>query len=68
MSDIRQSQNWATYLTSLGWQAEVIDGVFVYTKKLLGATLIKVQRPEQLTEEAVKKIETFTIKKKTLFL
>ena len=68
MADIRQSHKWANYLTSLGWHAEVIDGVFVYTKKLLGATLIKVQRPEKLTEVVVKKIETFAIKEKALFL
>lgn len=49
MRDLRQSPLWAKYLEQIGWEAEKIDGNFIYFKRIpfLG-TLIKFQRPEKI--------------------
>ncbi len=60
MKDIRQTKNYANYLSKIGWKIEKIDRVYVFVKKfpLIGSVL-KIQRPEKLNFQ---KIETLTKK------
>ena len=52
MIDIRQSKNYADYLSQLGWIIEGIDGVNYYIKKFpLIGSVIKIQRPEKINYE-----------------
>lgn len=48
MQDIRQSKEYARYLSRIGWNVEKIDKVSVFVKKfpLIGSVL-KIQRPGQ---------------------
>src|SRR3990172_13077901 len=57
MIDIRQTLRYATYLTSIGWKVERIDGVNYFIKKfpLIGA-LLKIQRPEKIDFNTVDKL------------
>lgn len=54
MFDIRQTKNYADYLSQTGWIVEEIDGVYYYIKKLpfIGC-VIKVQRPEKINYEDI---------------
>ena len=48
MIDIRQSKNYADYLSSIGWIVERIDGINYFIKKFpLIGSIIKIQRPEK---------------------
>jgi lipid II:glycine glycyltransferase (peptidoglycan interpeptide bridge formation enzyme) len=55
MIDIRQSKNYASYLTFLGWKVEKIEGInyFVKTLPLIGSVL-KVQRPKRIDFKQIK--------------
>ena len=49
MIDIRQSKNYANYLSSLGWKVERIKGINYFIKKIpLIGYVLKLQRPEKL--------------------
>lgn len=49
MKDIRQTQDYANYLSSMGWKVETIGGVNYFIRKLpVIGSFIKVQRPEKL--------------------
>jgi hypothetical protein len=66
MLDIRQSKNYADYLSSIGWIVERIDNVNYFIKKFpLIGSVIKIQRPEHLdiqtTRQLGKKYKTFQI-------
>lgn len=56
--DLRQSQNYASFLKKQGWIVERINNINYFIKRLsiIGAVL-KVQRPEKLDLELIKKIE-----------
>lgn len=56
--DLRQSPNYAQYMRSLGWIVE--NGVFI--KKLWLTSIVKIQRPEKINLEILKKYHPFLIK------
>jgi len=66
MIDIRQSKNYANYLSSLGWKVERIKEVNYFIRKfpIIGSVL-KIQRPEEInfkiTEQLAKKHHAFQI-------
>jgi len=57
MIDIRQSKNYANYLTSLGWKVERIKEINYFLKKfpLIGSVL-KIQRPEKIDLTSINRI------------
>src|SRR3990167_9669157 len=49
MHDIRQSKNYANYLSSLGWKVERIKEVNHLIKELpIIGSVLKIQRPEKI--------------------
>lgn len=47
--DIRQTKNYAQYLSKLGWKAEKIDNTYCYIKKMpIIGGFCKIQRPDNL--------------------
>ncbi len=67
MLDIRQSDEWASYLKSIGWNVDNVNGTYIYSKKvpILGS-VTKIQRAgkgldlEKL-EKILKKRRTFGV-------
>src|SRR3989344_5865181 len=59
MEDLRQSQQWATYLSYLGWQTEKIGSIFAYIKSLgIFGSVIKINRAAILPSAAnIKKLQ-----------
>lgn len=60
MKDVRQSKQFAAYLSNIKWTILTIDGVFVYVKPLFGIGFVKIQRPPknisfEKTKKALKK-------------
>ena len=57
MRDIRQSKNYAEYLTSQGWIVERIDKINYFIRKIpvLGSVL-KIQRPEKIDFKSVNQL------------
>ena len=57
MKDIRQSQLYAKYLESIGWQTKKIEGNYIFVKKfpVLG-NFVKIQRPKKLTKTFINKV------------
>lgn len=57
MRDIRQSQNYASYLQKIGWKVERIKNTNYFLKKLpLIGYLLKVQRPEKIEIDVIDKL------------
>lgn len=58
MIDIRQSKNYAEYLTSQGWIVERIDNINYFIKKIpfLGS-ILKIQRPNKLNFKTIEILE-----------
>ena len=55
MIDIRQSLEYAKYLSTLGWKVERIKGVNYFIKKLpLIGSVLKIQRPEKIRYKDIK--------------
>lgn len=56
MTDIRQSKNYAKYLTSQGWIVERINSINYFIKKIpiLGSVL-KIQRPKEIDSNSISK-------------
>lgn len=48
MKDIRQSRNYANYLSSIGWKVIKKNNLYYFIKKIFFITTIKLQRPERL--------------------
>lgn len=45
-SDLRQSEGWAKYLQTIGWEIDEIEGTKVYIRNIpLLGSVIKIQRP-----------------------
>jgi len=45
-ADLRQSDGWAKYLQSLGWEVEEVEDAKIYIRKIpLLGSVIKIQRP-----------------------
>lgn len=57
MVDIRQSQDYARYLSSLGWIVERVNHTNYFIKKLpLIGSILKVQRPEKIDFKKIKEL------------
>ena len=57
MIDIRQSENYAKYLKSIGWTVERITEVNYFIKKVpLFGSILKVQRPEEIRIDTINKL------------
>jgi hypothetical protein len=56
MNDIRQSENYARYLASIGWNVYKLEGVYYYIKRILFFNTVKVQRPKHLGEKLIAEI------------
>src|SRR3989344_5765044 len=56
MQDIRQSQNYANYLKSIGWKVYKSNGTNYFLKKIIFFNTVKVQRPHKLSEKLIKEI------------
>lgn len=55
MRDIRQTKNYAEYLTSQGWIVEQINNTNYFIKKLpIIASVLKIQRPEKIRYKDIK--------------
>jgi len=65
--DLRQSQEYAKYLKSIGWLVEKINEDYIYIRKipLTPFSIIKIQRPRKIPfqkiEKIVKKYRAFAI-------
>lgn len=66
--DLRQSIHWADYLKSLGWEYVIIEGTLCYLKKIGPASLIKIQRPKELTPKTVALIDELALKNNAAYL
>ena len=69
IEDLRQSDNWARFMKSLGWEKVFLgDGVGIgYLRKFLGIfTIIKIQRPRKLLDE--KEIDALARKNKAILV
>jgi lipid II:glycine glycyltransferase (peptidoglycan interpeptide bridge formation enzyme) len=57
MIDLRQTTQYADYLSSLGWTVERIDGVNYFIRKLpLIGSILKIQRPEKIDFDTIDKL------------
>jgi lipid II:glycine glycyltransferase (peptidoglycan interpeptide bridge formation enzyme) len=69
MIDIRQSDNWARYLETLGWHfVKTKAGVNIEFKKLGPVSLVKIQRPRQLSQKDLEEFEQLCKQNKSLFI
>lgn len=56
--DLRQSQNYASFLKKQGWTVERINNTNYFIKKLpLIGSVLKIQRPRKVDFETIKKLE-----------
>lgn len=63
--DVRQSDDWGKYLTSVGFHTiRTSSGVLMVVKKVLFFSLIKVQKPSPLSKEDLEEIESIAKKEK----
>lgn len=49
--DLRQSQEYANYIDSIGWKVNMFDGVYYYIKRLLFWNFVKIQRPIKINSD-----------------
>lgn len=67
MTDLRQSANWARFLTASGWQVAGSPGTFAFIRRipLAPIAVIKIQRPTRLnfatTNQLAKKHRAFWV-------
>src|SRR5688572_7538041 len=54
MKDIRQSKEYAKYLSSIGWKVRNLNNNYYFIKKLFFLTTIKLQRPEDLRHKDIR--------------
>ena len=57
MLDIRQTQEYANYLARIGWVVERKAGVNYFVKRFFFGSVLKVQRPEEIRVEHIRKVE-----------
>jgi lipid II:glycine glycyltransferase (peptidoglycan interpeptide bridge formation enzyme) len=61
--DVRQSDDWGKYLTSVGFKTiRTSDGVLMVIKRLWFFSLIKIQKPSPLSKEDLDEIESIARK------
>ena len=63
---IKQSHQWGNYLKSLGWESLYIPQA-IRIKPLLFWSAIKIQRPSQISEEFLNKVDKIAREKRALF-
>lgn len=56
MTDIRQTPEYAQYLSKIGWKTEIESEVFFFIKSFLTSSILKVPRPEKLDVKVLEKI------------
>lgn len=57
MKDIRQTPQYANYLSKIGWIVETIDGINYFIKKIpFIGSVIKIQRPEKIQVSTITKL------------
>jgi lipid II:glycine glycyltransferase (peptidoglycan interpeptide bridge formation enzyme) len=57
MMDIRQTKNYANYLSSLGWVVERIEKTNYFIRKFpLIGSILKIQRPEKINFDTIDKL------------
>lgn len=67
--DIRQSDAWGRYLSLLGWhQLRTTRGTGVVFRKMFFGSVVKVQRPKNVTIEDLQEVEKICRKNKALFI
>lgn len=64
---LKQSKNWGNYLETLGWESSYIPQA-VRIKPLLFWSVIKIQRPEELSEDFFRKVDILAKEHKALFV
>jgi lipid II:glycine glycyltransferase (peptidoglycan interpeptide bridge formation enzyme) len=66
-TDIRQTEQWATYMTNMGWTVEKIDGIYIFIRRVypFKHSLIKISHPKGPIP--FEKIEELSKKHKALF-
>lgn len=58
MIDPRQTKEYAEYMNHIGWKTERIDNVNYFIRSLpLFGSVLKIQRPEILLDEQIRKLE-----------
>jgi lipid II:glycine glycyltransferase (peptidoglycan interpeptide bridge formation enzyme) len=68
VQDVRQCDAWGKYLNSIGWKTiRTSGGILMAIKKLLFFSLIKIQKPTNVTKEDLEEIERIA-KKENYFL
>ena len=56
MTDIRQTPEYAQYLSKIGWKIENESEVFSFIKPFLTSSVLKIPRPEKLEVKVVQQI------------
>lgn len=57
MIDLRQTKNYAQYMSSLGWNVKKIDRVYCYTKSIFSLmSVTKIQHPETFKIKSINKL------------
>jgi len=56
MRDVRQSEEYADYLSNTGWKIKKINNNYYYIKSFAFYTIIKLQRPEKINLKDIKSI------------
>jgi lipid II:glycine glycyltransferase (peptidoglycan interpeptide bridge formation enzyme) len=63
MKDIRQTPKYSKYLEKIGWQVERVGKSYSFLKKLpLIGSIVKIQRPEKLSDEVIKRLSELSKK------
>lgn len=67
--DIRQTPEWGEFLKSYGWKSVEVEGSFARVKTLgFAGSIIKVQRPKEINEKFLKKLDLLAQKERALFI
>lgn len=53
MVDVRQTSEYAQYMSKIGWKAEVKSNVFYFIKSFYFSSVLKIPRPESLDIAAI---------------
>lgn len=69
LEDLRQSNEWAQFLSWVGWKkTQITNGTQIYLMPFLNGNINKIQRPKILNEIDLKEIEDVCKKNKCLLI
>jgi lipid II:glycine glycyltransferase (peptidoglycan interpeptide bridge formation enzyme) len=69
VQDIRQSEKWGLYLKSWGWNyAKTSSGILIAYKNVKIGSVVKVQRPKNITQKDLDEIDKVCKENKALFV